>query len=290
MTLATIEPRPNLVAGHRPHAIVPQTFDEVWRLAAAVVKAGMAPNGMDTPEKATIAICRGLELGLTPLMALDKIAVVNGRACLWGDGVIGLVRASGLCEYVKEWIEGTGDNRIAHCETRRKGEPEPVRRSFSVADAKNARLWGKQGPWSQFPERMLAMRARAFCLRDTYADCLGGLYIKEELDGVIDANARDVTPTPPVPPSPPPVAVLTVAADSATRKQLEASVAQIEAEKSGFDFEAYRAALEFVESNAEADAVWRQFVENANVITEEETEEAQRILNEATARFWKEEP
>lgn len=276
MSLATIEARPNLIAGHRPQAIVPQSFDEVWRLASAVVKAGMAPKGMDTPEKATIAICRGLELGLTPLMALDKIAVVNGRACLWGDGVIGLVRASGLCEYVKEWIDGKGDNRVAYCETKRARETEPVKRSFSVVDAKKAGLWGKSGPWSQFEERMLAMRARAFCLRDTYADCLGGLYIKEELDGVIDGHARDVTPPPPVPP-PPPV--------SAVRKQLEASVAQIEADK-GFDWDAYRKALQACEDQNAMNAVF----DNAIVgLSETDVEECQAILTEEAARLWRDE-
>ncbi|MFO5178901.1 hypothetical protein RCK74_23225, partial [Salmonella enterica subsp. enterica serovar Enteritidis] len=83
-----------------------------------------------------------------------------------------LVRASGLCEFVKERIDGDGDGRIAVCETKRRGEADTVRRTFSVSEAKEAGLWNKQGPWKQFPARMLQMRARAFALRDLYADVL----------------------------------------------------------------------------------------------------------------------
>lgn len=202
--VATIEnARPQLIAGGRPAAIVPQTMDEAYRMAKAVCLAGMAPKGMDTPEKAMIAIMRGLEVGLTPFQALDKIAVVNGRPTIWGDGAIGLVRGSGICEWIRERIDGSGDNRTAVCEAKRKGDPEIIKRSFSVADAKRAGLWGKAGPWQQYSERMLQMRARAFALRDGFADVLGGLYLREELE---DGQPSFTPPAPPAvsPPPPPP--------------------------------------------------------------------------------------
>ena len=162
-------PRPALAAGHRPTAIVPTDMESCFRLAKAVCMAGMAPKGLDTPEKAMVAIMHGLEVGLTPMAALQRIAVVNGRPTIWGDGAIGLVRGSGLCEYVKEWTEGEGDKRTAYCEAKRRGEQSPIARTFSVADAKKAGLWGKAGPWQQYPDRMLQMRARAFALREPFS-------------------------------------------------------------------------------------------------------------------------
>jgi hypothetical protein len=186
--------RPSLVAGGRPMAIVPQSMDEAYRLGKAICLAGMAPRDMDSAEKCMIAIMRGMEVGLTPMQAVDKIAIVNGRPTIWGDGAIGLVRGSGLCEYVTERIEGEGDGRIAVCTVKRRGETDPVTRKFSVADAKTARLWGKGGPWQQFPERMLQMRARAFALRDLFADVLGGLYLREEIEE--DRPARGDSPPP----------------------------------------------------------------------------------------------
>ena len=192
-----VEPRPQLHAGARPTAIVPTDMDSCYRLAKAVCMAGMAPKGLDTPEKAMVAIMHGLEIGLTPMAALQRIAVVNGRPTIWGDGAVGLVRGSGLCEFIDEQIHGEGDKRIATCEAKRRGEKSPVVRSFSVQDAKQAGLWGKSGPWQQYPERMLQMRARAFALRDLFADVLGGLYLREELE-----DSSDQRKTPPTPPAP----------------------------------------------------------------------------------------
>ena len=206
--VAVIDPRPALTAGARPMAIVPTDMDSAYRLANAVCVAGMAPKGLDTPEKAMVAIMHGLEIGLTPMAALQRIAVVNGRPTIWGDGAIGLVRGSGLCEWIKERIDGDGENRVAVCEAKRRGEPEATVRKFSVADAKQAGLWKKAGPWVQYADRMLQMRARAFALRDLFADVLGGLYIREEIEDHAPA-AADAPRAPNVPriaPPPPPLA------------------------------------------------------------------------------------
>lgn len=156
-------------------------IEAAYRFSQAVVKSGLAPASFKTPEAVMIAIQYGSELGLAPMQSLQSIAVINGRPSVWGDGLVAIVRGSGDCEYICEWIEGEGDNRTAFCETKRKGEPEPVVGKFSVTDAKTANLWGKRGPWQDYPERMLAARARAFVLRDVYADHLRGIGVREEM-------------------------------------------------------------------------------------------------------------
>ena len=173
--------RRDLMAGSRPRPIVPKSLSEAYRIAQAVCAAKMAPKGLDTPEACMIAIMHGLEVGLSPLSALQRIAVINGRPTIWGDGALALVKASGLCEAIEEWIEGDDPHTwIAVCNLIRKHDPVPVERRFSSEDAKRAKLWGKSGPWSDYPKRMLQMRARAFALRDAFPDVLGGLYLTEE--------------------------------------------------------------------------------------------------------------
>lgn len=209
-----------LIAGSAPAPIVPTNIEQVWRFADLVSKSGMAPKGMERPETLTVAILHGLEVGLTPLMALQRIAVVNGRPTIWGDAAMALVRASGRCEYVRETMKGDGNGMTAVCIVKRKDESEPATREFSVADATKAGLWGKAGPWQQYPKRMLQMRARAFALRDTFADVLGGLYLREEIE---DRELRDVTPRE-EPPAPP---VIEVAAAEVTAP-VSAEPAQVE--------------------------------------------------------------
>lgn len=198
---------PSLQSGGAVKAIVPQDFEGAWRIATAVCKAGMAPYGLETPEKAMVAIMHGMEVGMTPMAALQSIAVVNGRPTIWGDGAIGLVRGSGKLEWIKERIDGEGDKMVAVCEVKRKGEPDVTKATFSVEDAKQAQLWGKTGrngqptPWVTYPKRMLSMRARAFALRDAFADVLRGLGIAEEVQDI--PQDRPQAPKPPAPPVPP---------------------------------------------------------------------------------------
>jgi len=113
------------------------------------------------------------------LQAIQNISVINGRPAVWGDAAIALVRNRPNCESVVEGVEGEGDARHGFCEIVRRGEP-PQRRTFSVADAKKAGLWGKQGPWQQYPDRMLQLRARGFAVRDVFPDALRGLVTIEE--------------------------------------------------------------------------------------------------------------
>lgn len=179
--------------------VVPKNVDTDraarWELAQAIVSARMAPYGMESAQKVMIAMEAGVELGIPAMASIQSIAIIKGRPCLWGDALIGVVRSSPLCLYVKEWIEGDSDKMIAYCETHRRNEKDPVCRSFSVFDAQRAGLWKTKecdSPWWKYPKRMLQMRARAWCLRDVYADILKGVQIREE----VEDYARDAQDAP----------------------------------------------------------------------------------------------
>ena len=157
------------------------SFDDAYRFATMVAKSDFAPKDFKgKAESCLLAIQHGSEVGLSPMQSLQSIAVINGRPTIWGDAAMALVQSSQACEYVREYIEGDGDNLTAVCEAKRRGYPAPTTVRFSVADAKKAGLWGKSGPWSQYPQRMLQLRARGFALRNAFADALRGLITAEE--------------------------------------------------------------------------------------------------------------
>lgn len=174
-----------LRAGGRVQAIIPDTVEEVFRIAKAVAASGLAPNGMRSPEQITIAIMHGAEIGLPPMQAIQRIAVVNGRPAIWGDAVPALLLARGF--KIIETMDGVEDARGATCCVVRP-DGTKIERRFTIGDAKIAGLWGKAGPWKQYPDRMLQMRARGFAARDGAADVLSGLYVAEELHDI------DLTP------------------------------------------------------------------------------------------------
>jgi hypothetical protein len=158
-----------------------QSFDDAYRFSKMVAASEFAPKDFKgKPESCLLAIQHGSEVGLSPMQSLQSIAVINGRPTIWGDAALALVQSSPVCEYVREFTEGDGDNMAAVCEAKRRGYPAPTTVRFSVADAKKAGLWGKSGPWTQYPARMLTLRARGFALRNAFADALRGLITAEE--------------------------------------------------------------------------------------------------------------
>jgi len=163
-------------------SLVPKDLEGMWRVASLFHSGKMLPAGVTSPEQVCIALMAGMEIGLTPTQAIQNVMVVNNRPTIWGDAAIGLVWASEKMESHDEGVEGAGDTRTAFCTVKRKGDAQPYTIKFSVNDAKAAGLWGKNGPWKQYPDRMLKLRARAFALRDKFADVLKGIGIREEVE------------------------------------------------------------------------------------------------------------
>jgi hypothetical protein len=165
----------------QPRGLALQSFSDAMKFGDTVANSEFAPKDFrGKPASCMLAIQCGAEIGLAPLQALQSIAVVNGRPAVYGDAAMALVKASHVCEYVTESVEGDGEQMVATCTAKRRGYPSATVVRFTVADAKKASLWGKAGPWSQYPKRMLQMRARGFALRDAFPDVLKGLVTAEE--------------------------------------------------------------------------------------------------------------
>lgn len=171
-------------------AMMPRTFDDVWRMSQMIAESDLAPKDYKgKPGNVMIAWQTGVELGITsPMQAIQNIAVINGRPTLWGDMMLAICRAAPAWSEAdfQEWIEGEGMAMTAHCTVRRRPNGNVAHYTFSAQDAQDASLLGKQGPWQQYKKRMLQMRARSFALRDTFTPELKGIRMAEE--------ERDITP------------------------------------------------------------------------------------------------
>jgi len=176
--------------------LAPQNMTEAMDFSKMLSQSEMVPKAYQRkPQDILVAVQWGYELGLQPLQALQNIAIINGKPSVYGDAALALVKSDPRCAGVAERVEGDGDNRTAYCKVKRRygDEIEETIGQFSVADAKRARLWGKQGPWSQYPDRMLQMRARGFAIRDAFPDALKGVITAEEAQDY-PTEAKDVTP------------------------------------------------------------------------------------------------
>jgi len=159
----------------------PATLTEAITFSEMLSSSNMVPKAYQgKPQDILVCVQWGMEMGLAPMQALQNIAVINGKPSVYGDAMMALVQASAVCEDVEEYFENEGTpNPVAVCVAKRRGR-KPVIAKFSMEDAKRAGLWGKQGPWSAYPKRMMQMRARGFALRDAFPDVLKGLISAEE--------------------------------------------------------------------------------------------------------------
>lgn len=210
----------------------PKNLSEALELAGILAESSIVPKDfIGKPGNVLVAIQWGMELGLKPMQAMQNIAVINGRPSLWGDAVLALVLASPLCEYIQEWEE----NGTAYCKVKRVGKPEDIQR-FGAEEAKQAGLIGKQGPWSQYPQRMKKMRARSFAIRDNFADVLKGIHIAEE--AMDTSTEKDITPAKQTP-----AQIAQSAADKARPERTEHHIkliATLEKIATDFGFEPFR--------------------------------------------------
>jgi hypothetical protein len=178
----------------------PRNFDEAERMSKMLAASDFVPKDMkNNPGNVLVAMQYGAEIGLKPLQACQNIAVINGRPCLYGDAMLAVVMGSGLVEDMKESFEPgkSEEDYAAVCRVKRKEIAEPIVARFSVKDAKRASLWGKAGPWTQYPQRMLQMRARGFALRNGFPDILKGVIAREEAEDIREVESV-VVPDKPV--------------------------------------------------------------------------------------------
>lgn len=189
-----------------------QSIEEMFRFAQYIAKSPFAPSGFKDPESIVVAMQYGYELGMTPMQALQNIAVINGKPSIYGDAMLALVRASGLLEEFSEGqvtrtkagqvvctcdefaqkktcvhvvvaashVERPGEQMVAVCHVKRRGAAFGRNALFGHVEAQIAGLLNKPGPWKQYPDRMLMFRARGFGLRDEFSDVLKGLVSAEE--------------------------------------------------------------------------------------------------------------
>ncbi|VTU01039.1 Uncharacterized protein OS=Gluconobacter oxydans (strain 621H) GN=GOX2477 PE=4 SV=1 [Gemmataceae bacterium] len=184
-----------LAPARRTHRVPPPVtateLELIVRMADVMFKGGLTPVSVKRSEGVAALILVGRDVGLSPTQSVANIMIVNGRSTIWGDAVPGLVIASGLLEERKEWYEGTEgeDDYTAVCMLKRVGE-QPRETRFSFGDAKKANLWGKKGPWTEYPARQAMWRARSWCYRDTFPDVLCGLIFAEEAMDIPEPSGR----------------------------------------------------------------------------------------------------
>lgn len=148
--------------------------------ARTLAQSQLIPRALQgKPADVLVVLLTGRELGLGPMQALRSVHVIDGKAVLSADLVVALcLRDRTVCEWFRLVAS---DDKLATYEAKRVGAPEPTRMSFTMEQAKQANLVGKQN-WRTFPAAMLRARCAVALARAVFPDLAMGVYDPDELE------------------------------------------------------------------------------------------------------------
>jgi hypothetical protein len=129
------------------------TISEITSLADAFVKSGYFPD-VKSQAQAIVKMAAGREMGLGPFYSMQKIYIIKGHPAVAAEAMAALIKRSG--EYDYDVLEHT-DEKCA-LEFTRGGEVKYVS-TFTMEDARRAKLVREDSGWQTWPREMLFARA-----------------------------------------------------------------------------------------------------------------------------------
>lgn len=164
--------------------VVSQHLGELLSLGAALVKSGLAPDTIKTPEAAAAVVLKGRELGLPPMLSLSHIVIINGKPTLSAEVMLGMMHRAGH----EVWFSETNSER-AVIHGIRKGSTREQTLTWTIEDAQAAGLLRNQ-TWTKYRPAMLRARAVSAFGRFFAPDVLMGAYTPEEMGAQVDERGE----------------------------------------------------------------------------------------------------
>jgi len=157
----------------------PRNVEQSMWIAKTIAESGMAPAGMDTPQKLIVAMMHGASLGLSALQSVQNIHVIKGKPTLSADLMGAITRNSRSCLYLRETV--ATPERVTMTTARTDDPDHEFARTWTIDDAKRAGL-ANSSTWRSYPRQMLRARCLSEICRAVYPEVVGGFYVPHELD------------------------------------------------------------------------------------------------------------
>ena len=175
-----------------------QNLDTMWWLACRVVESNLAPKDCKSPSDIFVRAQHGMAAGLTFMQSVQYVSNVNGRPCIWGPPLKGLIIASGKVKSWTEKITGTDPFRDDYSITitvERTDMPGETQITFSTLMAKRAGLMSRD-TYKQYPEDMLYYRCMGRVAKRIFPDVISGLVPAEDSRDIIEVTATSTEAAP----------------------------------------------------------------------------------------------
>lgn len=152
-----------------------------------IANTDFVPKSMRGNIGAVLAcVARGRAMGIPDMVALNGIAIIEGKATLSAELMVAIVREHGHS------ITGDVSATSAVVRGRRRDNGDEMTAEFTTAMAEAAGLLGKSN-WRRHPDDMMWARAVSKLCRRLFADCFaGGTYTPEDIADHVDVTADEV--------------------------------------------------------------------------------------------------
>lgn len=156
---------PQALTIRRPATLYPtdQEFQVIEKMAkhAAKLSGKMIPEWIKDEATALGVMLSGRELGIPAFSSLRHMYNIHGRCEPDAQAMMGIVRAN-IPDAQFQFTDYT--HELVTCIFTRPGQ-QPIKVSYSAADAKKSGQLGKGGPWTTYTRDMLAWNAVRRCCK-----------------------------------------------------------------------------------------------------------------------------
>ena len=165
----------------------PRSLGDAVKLAKFLFDSRMF-SAYGNAQSVLSTILAGREFGIGAMASLRGIYNLEGKHALSAGLMAGLILRSGKA---KMFSCIKRSNEAATVRAWRVGEDEPIDVTFTLEDAKRAKLVKPNGNWEKVPADMCVARATAIAARLKFQDVLFAMYTPGELgrDDLEDVEA-----------------------------------------------------------------------------------------------------
>lgn len=178
------------------------SFERLMEMSSFLSKSTVVPAVyMNRPENCFIALDMASRMGISPMIVMQNLHIIQGKPSWSGAAVASLIKASPQFKNVELVYVGTpnADNWGAYVTAESTITGKTIKGgTVTLAIAKKEGWFQKAGSkWQTMPEIMLAYRAYAWFGRVHAPELLMGLQSSDEVEDVaqsIESTAKIVNP------------------------------------------------------------------------------------------------
>lgn len=159
-------------------------FKLAWQMSNTLASSTLVPqNFQRNPSNCMIALEQSNRFGISPMMVMQNLYVIQGRPSWKSSFLIAMINNSGKFDMELQFEEEEKDGKPYSCRawtTKNGRRVDGIKVTMDMADAEG---WTKKNgtKWKSLPQLMLRYRSASFFANLNCPELTSGMYTREEM-------------------------------------------------------------------------------------------------------------